>query len=269
MAYTDLEGAIAEAAEEILKDTPQTDATTTETDTSTDTNDSDVSTGETSDETDKLSEKEIKEAETLYKLLKDPRQRLNIVAALAQDSGLLAPQTPLNTEKQVAKAEKGIAQIIDEALPEYPGLSKKLGPAIEQIVEAERESRAAEMEQVHLKSVEDEVASELALLAHETKGESRKLENKMSSLMNNISPGPNVTVKQYVRMLYTLATAGSQAQKTSAEIADKIRRNANNAPDRLKGAPGTADRSVPSKKMSLNESINWAIEQASKGRTRA
>ena len=260
---TELDDAISEAAEELAKQ----GGVTTEESTS-DTTD-DTADEETTKETDNLSEDEVKEAQTLYKLLKDPRQRLNIVAALAQDTGLLKPNVPLNTEKQVEKVEKSIAKLIEEALPEYPGLSTKLGPVIEQIVQNERESRAADMEKLNLTQVENEVTRELASLASETKGESRKVETRMAQLMEEVSPGPNVGVKSYIKTLYTLATAGNSRTKVSTEIADKIRRNANNAPDRLKGAAGTARTSeMPSKKMNINESIQWAIEQASKGRTK-
>lgn len=255
-----LNTAIAEVEEQLLNESSKT----------VDEKDDDSTEDTTSDETDtsstteELTADQIKEAQTLYKLLLDPKQRLNIVAALAQDSGLLQNR-PLETPKQVAKAEKGIAELIDEALPEYPGLSKKLGPVIEKIVETEREARTQETEQVHLQQVEQEVVRELDNLAKDTKGTSRKVENKMASLMNEISPGPNVTVKQYIRMLHTLATAGDTVQKTSAQIADKIRRNANNAPDRLNGSGGRAPSSeMPSKKMNLNDSVNWAIDQAFK-----
>jgi len=217
---------------------------------------------EEKEETAELSPAQLKEAQTLYKALLDPNLRNSIVAALAEQSGLLKNQ-PLETKKEVAEAKKGIAEIIDEALPEYPGLSKKLGPVIEKIIEGERNERDASMEQIHLQNVENEVKNELDILARETKGESRKVENRMAQLMNEISPGPNVSVKSYIRHLHSLATAGRSSAKVSAEIADKIRRNANHAPDRLKTSPGTA-RTVeaPTKKMSLNESVNWAIEQA-------
>lgn len=257
-----LNNAIAEVEEQLLSDGDKKNEVVD------DNKDDDSADDTTSDDTDassttdELTEDQIKESKTLYKLLLDPKQRLNIIAALAQDSGLLQ-QTPLKTEKQVEKAEKGIAKLIEEALPEYPGLSQKLGHVIEKIVEAEREERLQESEQNNIKQVEQEVVRELDVLARDTKGASRKVEKKMASLMNEISPGPNVSVKSYIRMLHTLATAGSTVQKTSEQIADKIRKNANNAADRLNGAGGRARSSeMPTKKMNLNESVRWAINQA-------
>lgn len=215
--------------------------------------------GQTGEE---LTEDQIKEAKTLYNLLLDPRQRKNIIAALAQDSGLLN-EIPLKTEKQVEKAEKSIADLIKEALPEFPGLTEKLGPVIEKIVQTERDQREQEAQAQHLISVENEVTNELNILARETKGSSRKVENKMAALMSEVQPGPNVSVKSYVRTLYTLATAGSTKQNVSAEISDKIRRNANNAADRLQTGGGRAPTNeMPTKKMNLNDSVNWAIQQA-------
>jgi hypothetical protein len=222
-------------------------------------------TPESDDEpTDELTADEIKEAQRLYKYLKNPEMRGPIVAALAEQSGILKNQ-PLETRKEVTKAEKGIAELIDEALPEYPGLSKKLGPVIEQIVQNERNERNAEMETIQQQNMEKEVVSELDSLARETKGESRKVESRMQQLMNDVQPGSNVTVKSYLRTLYTLATASGTQKKVSTEIADKIRRNANNASDRLKTTPGTArTATLPDKKMSLNDSVKWAIDQTFK-----
>jgi hypothetical protein len=257
-AQEELDNAIAEAEEAILA---EVDKGLNPEDKVDDKIDDDKDDAVTSDD-DELNETQIKEARTLYKLLLDPKQRMNIVAALAQDSGLLN-QLKVETPKQVEKAEASIAKLIEEALPEYPGLSTKLGPVIEKIVEAERESRAAEMQQIHVQNVEKEVISELSALATDTKGASRKLESKMVSLMNEVQPGENVTTKSYIRMLYTLAAAGGQKALVSANIADKIRRNSNNAADRLKTGSGAArTNEMPTKKMSLNDSVNWAINKA-------
>lgn len=255
----ELDEAIAAAEAQILGETKDDKAEETTEETTTESTPS-----EETEEEETLSADQLKEAQTLYKLLLNPELRGGVVAALAEQTGLLRNQ-PLETKKEVEVAKKGIAEIIDEAIPEYPGLSKKLGPVIESIIEAERNERAVEMEHITAQNVEKEVVSELDSLARETKGTSRKVEARMNQLMAEVSPGPNTTVKSYIRTLYTLATAGSASKTVSAEIADKIRRNANNAPDRLKTSPGTARTSeMPSKKMSLNESVNWAINQAFK-----
>lgn len=267
MADTELDDAIASATEEITKDLPKEDKVDDKVD---DTTTDDQTNDQQDDSTqDDLNEDQLKEAKLLYKTLLDPQQRLNVVAALAAQSGLLNQNTKLDTPKQVEKVEQAIGDIIREAIPEYPGLADKLGPAIEKIVEGVRAEQQETAEQMNLQQVQNEVDSELSNLARDTKGASRKLENKMASLMQEIAPGPNVTVKSYIRNLYALASAGSTQQRTTQVVADKINRNANNAADRLKTAPGTARTQESLKKMNLNDSVKWAIEQASKGRTKA
>jgi hypothetical protein len=272
-ADVELNNAIAEATETLLKKAGKGGKETTETteetqDTTESTEETTEETEETTDETDasstteELTESQLKEAQFLYKSLLNPELRGSIVAALAQQAGILKDNTPLETKKEVTEAKKGIAKIIEEALPEYPGLVAKLGPVIESIIENERNERNTEMEQIHAANVEKEVITELDLLAKETKGESRKFEVKMNQLMSDFSPGPNTTVKTYLRHLYTLATAGNTKAKVSSEMADKIRRNANNASERLATNTGTArTATLPDKKMSLNESVAWAQEQ--------
>lgn len=266
---TELNNAIASAEETLLKEAGKTKAPVVEAQTEEQEQQEEAETEEQPAGdlvTEELSESQLKEAQTLYKALLNPELRGGIVAALAEQAGILRNQ-PLETKTEVKEAKKNIAAIIEEALPEYPGLATKLGPVIESIIESERSERNSEMETIHAQNVEREVISELDLLAKETKGESRKFEVKMNQLMTDFTPGPNVSVKSYLRNLYTLATASNTKAKVSSEMADKIRKNANNAADRLKTSTGTARTyELPNKKMSLNESIAWAQEKLRNGK---
>jgi hypothetical protein len=268
---TELDNAIASATEEILKDVPDDKKPTITTD---DTNDDTQDEIQSDDEPqgDELSEAQIKEAQILYKLMLDPKQRIGIIASLAQAEGLIGPKAdkPIENRKDEVKAKKVIIDIFKEALPEFPALAEKLGPAIDQVLSQEREEHQEQMAQVQLQQLENNVTKEIEILRRETKGESTKVEARMAELSEAYLMGPNTSLKDYVRSLYTLATAGRTVQKTSAQLADKIRRNANNAPDRLRTAPGSERTTeVPAGKMNLKQSVEWAIEQASKGRTKA
>ena len=269
---TELDNAIASATEEILKDAPEDkkaklipndDQPDDQTDDNDDTTDD--------QQTDELNEAQVKEAAVLYKLMLDPKQRIGIIASLAQAEGLIGKnaETPIETKKDEVRAKKAIIDIFKEALPEFPALAEKLGPAIDKVLEQEREDHQEEMAKVHLQQLENNVSKEIEILRRETKGESSKVEARMAELSEQYLMGPNTSLKDYVRSLYTLATAGRSVQRNSAQIADKIRRNANNVPDRLRSAPGSErTATVPDKRMSLKESVDWAIEQASKGRAK-
>jgi hypothetical protein len=267
---TELDAAIASATDEILKDIPEDKRPAVTTEDEPIEND-DGTQSDDEPQAGELSEDQIKEAKILYNLMLDPKQRIGIIASLAQAEGLIgknadrSPETP----KEVAKAKKAILDIFKEALPEFPALAEKLAPAIDQVLEQQREEHQEQMAQVQLQQLENNVTKEIEILRRETKGESSKVEARMAELSEQYLMGPNTSLKDYVRSLYTLATAGRTVQKTSANIADKIRRNANNAPDRLRSAPGSErTAAVPDKKMSLKQSVDWAIEQASQGRTK-
>ena len=213
---TELDDAIASATEEILKDVPDDKKPTTTTD---DTNDDTQDNGQQSDDEsqdDELSEAQIKEAQILYKLMLDPKQRIGIIASLAQAEGLIGKgaDKPIETKKDEVKAKKAIIDIFKEALPEFPALAEKLGPAIDQVLSQEREEHQEQMAQVQLQQLETNVTKEIEILRRETKGESTKVEARMAELSEAYLMGPNTSLKDYVRSLYTLATAGRTVQKT-------------------------------------------------------
>jgi len=281
---SNLETAVAEAAADLIKkaeeakggkptetvETPETPAGGEEEETTTGEEEETETTSEETQTEEELAEEQLAEAKKLYKALMDPNQRVAIIAELAQRTGIL--REPPETKQEVREAKKSIQDIIKEALPEFPGLADKLGTAIEKALEQERESHQEEMQQVHLTQLENQVSSSISRLRKQTGGESAKFEKRMADLSQQLIMGPDMTIDQYVASLYAVASAGSKTSVTKAQLADKIRKNANNAPDRLKsttgpGSPGKFDK-IPSKKMSLGESVNWAIQEAQKGRTR-
>lgn len=266
---TELDTAIASATEEILKDVPADKKPVVE-DTPEDTQ-QDEAQGEDEPQSGELSEAQIAEAKVLYNLMLDPKQRIGIIASLAQAEGLIGKgaEKPIETKKDEVRVKRAIVDIFKDALPEFPALAEKLGPAIDQVLEQEREEHQEQMAQVQLQQLEINISKEIEILRRETKGESSKVETRMAELSEQYLMGPNTSLKDYVRSLYTLATAGRTSKTNTQQIADKIRRNANNAPDRLRSAPGSERTSeLPDKKMNLKQSVEWAIEQASKGRSK-
>ena len=205
------------------------------------------------------------EAFRLYKALKDPKAAPAIIAALAQQVGVFPGQGEGKTEER--QKIKDIKSILADSLgPEYKFLADRLGPAIEAVITQERETQAQQLSQIQLKNIEKEIEQSFSSLSKETKGESRRLEARMYALMDEIVPSANISVDKYIRHIYAIASAGRK-QPTTKEVADKIRRNANDAPSRLQS--GTAlgrEGSLPNKKMNINQSINWALDQLSKER---
>ncbi len=212
-----------------------------------------------SDDAD-LSDEQKAESYRLYKALSDNKTAGPIVAALAQQMGLLKAEA---TPKEEKKAVRDIQTVLSDALGEYKFLAPQLGKAFEEILASERQEQEVKFEEIQRHRVEQEVVAATDKLARETKGESRKLEATMHKLSEEIPIG-TMSVETYVRRLHTLASSEKTKSSPSA-IADKIRRNANDLPGRLHaGRNGEPERVLPKEKLNLNKAVDWALQELSK-----
>lgn len=214
---------------------------------------------EVTEEDDKQAQKE---SLLLYNALKDPKLRGPVILALAQEAGLNF--NPPTTKVEEKKQEKAIRELVAETLgPEYKFLADKLGTVIEEVVgRLESQNNETRLEQQQ-QQILRETNETLAKLAKETKGESRKLEAKMVQLMDKFPSGPNTSVDEYIRGIYSLASGGRVAQTTKTQIADKIRNNSKNAPERLRSAGASETGKEPEfrGKGALKKAVEFAAEQ--------
>lgn len=265
-----LEAALLEAADKVQQQLTDTDKSK---------DDIEVVTGEepTGDEpsgdepsVDELSEDELAESRNLYKLLRDPATARSVVAALAEQTGILkdfGKGEPTHAEAREAK--KDILTIFKESLgKEYEFLADRLSKAVDTILAQERESNDERLIEVQAVQVQNQVTRELEKLETETKGASKALENRMAELSKEIPVG-SMDQSTYIRRLYAVAASergGSRpTPKGSPKAnADRIRSNANDAASRLKStAVGRIE--VPSGKMGLKDSVNFALQELTKG----
>ncbi|HET6990536.1 MAG TPA: hypothetical protein VFJ43_04395, partial [Bacteroidia bacterium] len=184
----DLQTAIAQAAEQLKaeaagtappeKETPASDSAEVEVEVET------VTDPESDDEPEmesELSDSERDEANRLYKALRNPQTAGPIVAALAAQAGLHL--TSESTKTEVREAKKSIQDKVAEALgDQYKFLAPQLGKAIESALEVERETHSAEIQQIRQNQIERDVITAYERLNRETKGESKKLEARMTAL---------------------------------------------------------------------------------------
>jgi hypothetical protein len=259
----DADTVIAEAAEKLLAETStETEETVTapESQVTEESPDQEESEGETpEEEADKLNDEEIIEAKFLYKALKNPNLRPAILTSLLEQT-----EKPVETKVERSETKRDIISLIKEALgPEYAFMSDKLGKAIDVAMNTIREEHQAETQRIEAERINNEVVREMEALAKETHGQSSKLEPIMMRLSEKLHPGPKTTIAEYIRTLYREASAGSTQRTVQAKTADKIRRNANDAPSRLQSASTTHQTvsGIPAKKMGLNESVEWAMKQ--------
>lgn len=214
-----------------------------------------------------MSDAEIAEAQNLYKALKNPTQRAAIVAALAQEAGLLTnqPQTKREEKAETVAAKRQVTDILKTSLGQYAFLADSLGPAIEEILKSQREEISSEFTALRQVNVEREVVTAYDKLATETKGASKNFEARMAVLSEEIPIGDQ-NVETYMRRLYLIAS--SERKTPPQKVADQIRRNANDPQSRLKGTTAAAVKGpdIPNKKMNLNESVQWAADQLTSGK---
>lgn len=211
------------------------------------------------EEDDDLDELSVKEAKVLYKALKDPSTRNQMLEALVNGFG----HKP-ETKTEVKEAKRDIVGKLKESLGvEFGFLAEKLGPAIESILADERKEHAESIGRLEQANIQKEVASVLADIKSGHKGgDWNSVEAKIVRLMDEMTPGPRTSVKDYLRNLYSVATAGKAKVGATNEIADKIRKNANDVSGRLTSRGGVGEGEVkfdPNKKYSLNESVDLAL----------
>lgn len=210
-----------------------------------------------------LNEDETKEAKSLFNLLKDPSTRNNVLQILAEKAGILKTGQPPATRAEEIKARRAIKEVLGEKLGEkYNFLSGPIAEALEEIFADEREETNRQLSSVEVKQVDTEVERALERLSTKTKGESRKVEAKMVSLMDSLPKSEKISTYDYLEHLYTIASSSIKTATTTRKIADKINRNANDATVRLKGSSstGTSGEVPTNKKMTLKEAVDSAAK---------
>lgn len=233
----------AQATEETIETTEDEEAASTE-----------------GSEEDELSETELVEARNLYKALKDPKTSSAVISALAHQTGILS-KVPPAAGRETTEAKKDIRDLLKEGLgTEYAFLADRLGPAIEKVLEQEREEHESRLEEVRRTGIEANVVSAFDRLARETKGESRKLEAKMTQLSEEIPIGPGMSIDRYLKVLFTQA----RQEVSLRDRTQRINRNATDASARLSATASGSRSEVPSGKMKLDKAIEWATNEIAK-----
>ncbi len=211
-----------------------------------------------------LSDVERSEAFNLYKALKDPKTSPALVAALAQQAGILGkPSVAPATVREEREAKRDIREVLRDKLgSQYKFLADELGPAIEEVIRQERQENESRLEEVRRAGIEANVVSAFDRLARETKGESRKLEAQMTRLSEEIPIG-TMPVDRYLKVLYNQAKEES-AVRSRQETNKRINRNAADVPSRLHSTASGSRSEVPQGKMKLDKAIEWAASEVEK-----
>lgn len=214
-----------------------------------------------------LTDSEKEEAAKFYRMMKDPAIRIQLVAEMARNAGLLKEIDSKSTSKEVAVAKKSIETLLEEELGPtmkfmVPGLSK----AIDKILAQEREVQQSAIAELSQQQVLSETSKVMDKLSRETNGASRKFEPQIATLIEKYPMANGQDVESYLRDMLTLASKGQVKAVTTKQINNKIRTAANDVSSRLpKGASSPGSDTLPAGKMSLAESVNWAARQLQQG----
>lgn len=219
---------------------------------------------EESDEVEGMTKAELKEAQNLYKLLKDPKTQKDVLRVLAKSAGIM--EDPPETPQEVREEKKNLLKILEERLgPDLKWLAPKLGGALEEILEQERETHAESFQAIERKEVENNVVQATAKLNRETKGEFSKLENRMNELALEVLPAPGQSVEKYMRNLYAIASSEKGNKVDKSKLADKIIRNASNASERVRSVNnGGQEPSTSNNKGDGKLTLKQAVAAAAK-----
>lgn len=265
MPTAEIDKAISEVADEILGDVKEIDKKI-EADKATDPPegsvddtdpDDDPQNPDPQEDPDDFDEATLSEAKNLYRAIKG-EQGPAIIAALAQQAGLLKAET----KQEVKENVKSLTDIVSDALgPEFKMLVPQMTKMMTAVLESQRTESAAKFNKIEQANVAREVTTVMDKIARENKISVKQLEGLISPLTGEFLPGPKTSAETYIRGLYKQATVGRTVAKTTAQLADKARRNASDAPSRLHTAGSINESKMPTKKMSLKESIKWAQQE--------
>jgi hypothetical protein len=224
-------------------------------------------------EAEDITPEEIAEAKRIYKALKDPASRQAVIRGMAQQAGILDQETP-TTRKEVVAAKKSAVETLKASLPkDFAFLADALGPGIEKLLEEQREelvgSQTKAINQINNDRILEQTSKAMTKLSEETKGDSKRYESEMLKLANRFAASPGVSIEEYLRGLYTMASAGKVVAKVKSQMTERINKNAKDVPSRLQSVPELMDRAVPRTKIKggIGGAVEFALKQLEAGQT--
>lgn len=218
-----------------------------------------------SEEKEKEEEKEVEETEEeaseresatrLYNALKDPKTAKQVIRSLAAEAGLL------ETLADKKEAKSSILDILSESLgEEYKFLAPKLGPAIEKILGEQEKRIGDKFQEAQMREVERETNTAVVEVSKQFK-DFELFQPAIIKLMEQITPGKDMTQREYLTKLYKLAKVEASEGKTSEKKSEKIEKSRNDIPGQLHGkSVGGSDKSNTKSERPLTQ--RQAIAQA-------
>lgn len=166
---------------------------------------------------------ELKSAQSLYNLLKDPEKGKEIALYLAAKFGVLPQGATKQEEKKVVKA---LTERLKEAIPEsYRDLMGDWLPGVMEILKEEITGEVrGELSELQKVNIKREVDSEISEF-YKTNPDAKLYDKEMAELAKRMPQGEGLSLQEYMSNLYTIASKNKEAGRSVKEVVDKINRN--------------------------------------------
>lgn len=189
------------------------------------------------DEDDEFDDAKLKEAKNLFRLITNPASQKQAIEILARSAGIQLGGGAPESKKEAKEIANDTVKILEEALGEnLKWLAPKLATALDKLRDADREENKKSLASLKASQIEKEVDQAYAELRRETKGVSAKFENRMVTLADKLLPAAGMSVAEYVRHLYTIASATGESKSAKQRLAEKINKNSKDIPGRIRNS---------------------------------
>lgn len=198
---------------------------------------------------------DTEQALQLFKALKGPNGAA-VLKNLAVRAGLIE-----EGEKVTKKVSDDLKDLLTGSLGEqWSFIAEGLAPALQTYFD----KKVAEVREQHIRlETSLQLKEAWAELAAETEGDIEKFEKEIDTLSNKYHMGQNVTIKDYLRDLYKIASAD---KKSSSAVVKTLKKIEKNSSDRLPRSSEVGEKRVAQSTQlpSLEESIKLAFNELSK-----
>jgi hypothetical protein len=219
---------------------------------------------EETQEVEDLDEESIKEAKTLYKLLKDPSKSKDVLTAMAVTAGIITLNDAPTTPTEIREAKRDIKALVKEKLgKDFEFFAPKLSEVIEAVLEEARSETEDSTKDIRLQTIQSQVDNAAMRLNKETNGDYRKIENRVLELVKRYPQPDNTSIYDYLKEMYSMA-GGKVNSASTRKIVDRIQQNAKDAPGRMRTSVANNGKEPPALQAGKKLGLKGAVEAALK-----
>jgi len=208
----------------------------------------------------------LKNARALYDGIRDNPK--GVIKAIAERNGL----TLKEAEAVVDDIDPELSEMFgDEAGAVKPLFDKAVEKRAKAVVDAALGPVLKHINDRAVETMKQDIASDLKAFGSELKEQNlpinKDIEVGMVKFSKQLEQAEGVSTREYVRMLYTLATANKSKSEVTREVSERMARAARgNAPRDIPTGAATSGTAALDPKLSFRDSLRVAREEIKAGR---